>query len=97
MTSGESGPAGPQAGLTPQAVVPQWVLPLVATMSVVIAALAVAVVQLWKKSKKAERRDRHDLVVPNYLAQGESSREEIGDGSDHFTYSKKQERVSLTR
>ena len=66
-------------------------------MSVVIAALAVVVAKLWKKSKRAERLDRQ-LTIPDYLSRGESGREDgIADGSEHFSYSKKLERASLTR
>ena len=84
MTSGGSGPPRPHSGVGPEAVAPQWVLPLVVSMSVVIAALVVAVVRLWKKNVRAERREQlNRLAFPSYLAQGEStSWQESGDESE---------------
>ena len=84
MTSGGSGPPRPESGVGPEAVAPQWVLPLVISMSVVIAALVVVVVRLWKKNVRAERREQlNRLAFPSYLAQGESTGwHESGDESE---------------
>nr|KAG5686599.1 hypothetical protein BaRGS_019497 [Batillaria attramentaria] len=105
LTSGNGGPVQKSPADTAQTVVPQWVLPMVLTLSLAVLALSVTSFSLWRKNKKRDAERSRWGTFPRYDSHGENSPDEImaatsgNDGSDvtHFSYSKKQERVSLTK
>nr|KAG5697890.1 hypothetical protein BaRGS_026828 [Batillaria attramentaria] len=87
------------------AVALEWVLPMVLTLSLAVLALSVTSFTLWRKNKKRDAERSRWGTFPRYDSHGENSPDEImaaasgNDGSDvtHFSYSKKQERISLTK
>lgn len=77
----------------------QWVFPLVISMGAVIVLLGLAVIGLWKRSRRDEQTKRFPFPSP-YQATGPCTDfDEAGDigGVEHYSYSKQHEHSKLTK